>query len=233
MEAQHILLVEDDPNLGAVLQEYLQLKDFVVTLCSDGESGFNAYRNGRFRICILDVMLPKRDGFTLARAIRDRDPDTAIIFLTAKSMKEDRIEGLTIGADDYITKPFSIEELLLRIQAILRRTAQSQVASQRDRAYRFGGFNLDVDNRELAFQGSVKRISAREADLLALLCAQANQTVKREHALKEIWGDDNYFNARSMDVYITRLRKHLKADPATKIVNVHGIGYRLITHSEL
>lgn len=227
MDKPSILLAEDDPNLGSILHEYLQLKQFDVSLFTDGEQAWEAFRAASFDLCILDVMMPRKDGFTLARSIRGIDTRTPIIFLTARSMKEDKLEGFGIGADDYITKPFSIEELLMRIQAVLRRTNRHTETRHEEQHYTIGSFHYDVENRLLSIDGEERRISAKEAQLLAMLCADKNRIVKREQALKHIWGEENYFNARSMDVYITKLRKHLKDDPSVRISNVHGIGYKL------
>lgn len=225
-----VLLVEDDPNLGAVLQEYLQFKGYDVELCVDGDVGWKSFECRDYDLCLLDVMMPRRDGFTLARAIRNANPDIPLIFLTAKSMKEDKIEGLTIGADDYIVKPFSIEELLLRVKAVMRRAGQPALAeTKRKSIHRIGKFTFDVENRTLSSNGDTKQISAKESALLSVLCEHINEVMPRDLALKSIWGDENYFNARSMDVFITRLRKYLKSDPTVKIVNIHGKGYRLVT----
>ena len=225
-----ILLCEDDENLGMLLREYLQAKGYVAELCADGEAGFKAFLKTKFDICVLDVMMPKKDGFTLAQEIRAASPDVPIIFLTAKTLKDDILEGFKIGADDYITKPFSMEELVLRMEAILRRVHGKQ---QKNVAiYHIGKFIFDTKRQILSLDGRQTKLTTKESELLILLCAHANEVLQRELALKTIWIDDNYFNARSMDVYITKLRKHLKDDPDIEINNVHGKGYRLIAQME-
>ena len=228
-EKLKIFFCEDDENLGSLLREYLQAKGYITDLFLDGETGYKGFISGTYDICILDIMMPKKDGFTLAQEIRAIKPDIPIIFLTAKTMKEDIVEGFKVGADDYITKPFSMEELLLRIQAILRRVRgkkQKEVPF-----YKIGNFLFDTQKHTLNTGNKVIRLTTKESDLLNLLCAHANDILERNYALKTIWVDDNYFNARSMDVYITKLRKLLKDDPEIEIINIHGKGYKLITHS--
>lgn len=221
-----ILLCEDDESLGMLLREYLQAKNYEADLFPDGEAGFQAYLHGQYNICVLDVMMPKMDGFTLAQEIRRLDKQIPIIFLTAKNLREDIFAGFQIGADDYITKPFSMEELVLRIEAILRRVnGQPQ---KRVSMYKLGKFMFDTGHQCLMFEGETTRLTTKENELLLMLCEHANDVLQRDLALKTIWIDDNYFNARSMDVYITKLRKLLKADPSIEINNVHGKGYRLI-----
>ncbi len=230
MTLPRLLLVEDDPNLGEILAEFLTVKGNEVTRATDGEAGLQAWKNGKFDLCILDVMLPKKDGFDLARDIRKVDQQIPILFLTAKNMLEAKAEGFGLGGDDYLTKPFSVEELLLRIKALLRRSSPSNtttVTSEKE-TFKLGNFEFDFTYRELKIGKEVKRITSREADLLRLLCLHQNQILKREDALKQIWGDDSYFNARSMDVFITKLRKYLKDDPKIEIMNVHGTGYKLL-----
>ena len=222
-----ILLCEDDENLGMLLREYLQAKGFVAELCSDGEAGFKAFLKTKFDICVLDVMMPKKDGFTLAQEIRSANTDVPIIFLTAKTLKEDILEGFKLGADDYITKPFSMEELVFRIEAILRRTKGKK--SRESTVYRLGQFTFDTQKQLLQIGEKQTKLTTKENELLALLCSHSNEILQRDFALKTIWIDDNYFNARSMDVYITKLRKHLKDDPQIEIINIHGKGYKLIT----
>ena len=222
-----ILLCEDDENLGMLLREYLQAKGFVAELCADGEAGFKAFLKTKFDICVLDVMMPKKDGFTLAQEIRAASPDVPIIFLTAKTLKEDILEGFKLGADDYITKPFSMEELVFRIEAILRRTKGKK--SRESTVYRLGQFTFDTQKQLLQIGEKQTKLTTKENELLALLCSHSNEILQRDFALKTIWIDDNYFNARSMDVYITKLRKHLKDDPQIEIINIHGKGYKLIT----
>ena len=222
-----ILLCEDDENLGMLLREYLQAKGFVAELCADGEAGFKAFLKTKFDICVLDVMMPKKDGFTLAQEIRSANTDVPIIFLTAKTLKEDILEGFKLGADDYITKPFSMEELVFRIEAILRRTKGKK--SRESTVYRLGQFTFDTQKQLLQIGEKQTKLTIKENELLALLCSHSNEILQRDFALKTIWIDDNYFNARSMDVYITKLRKHLKDDPQIEIINIHGKGYKLIT----
>ena len=226
-ERLKILLCEDDENLGMLLREFLQAKGFNADLCSDGEKGYKAFVKSQYDLCVLDVMMPKMDGFTLAQEIRAVNADVPIIFLTAKALKEDILEGFKIGADDYITKPFSMEELVSRIGAILRR-----VKGKKDKdvtMYRIGKFSFDTQKQVLVMDDKQKKLTTKESELLALLCSHANQILERNFALKTIWVDDNYFNARSMDVYTTKLRKLLKDDPSIEIINIHGKGYKLIS----
>ncbi|CCY16142.1 two component transcriptional regulator winged helix family [Prevotella sp. CAG:755] len=226
-EKLRILLCEDDENLGMLLREYLQAKNFETELCPDGEAGYKAFLKGSFDLCVLDVMMPKKDGFSLAKDIRQNNSDIPIIFLTAKTLKEDVLDGFKIGADDYITKPFSMEELVFRIEAILRRVKGKK---NRDRTtYKIGSFTFDTQKQILARGEKQTKLTTKESELLSLLCAHANEILQRDFALKTIWIDDNYFNARSMDVYITKLRKHLKEDESVEIINIHGKGYKLIT----
>ena len=222
-----ILLCEDDENLGMLLREYLQAKGYVAELCADGEAGFKAFLKAKFDICVLDVMMPKKDGYTLAQEIRAANADVPIIFLTAKTLKEDILEGFKIGADDYITKPFSMEELVFRIEAIIRRTKGKK--NKESTLYHIGKFTFDTQKQLLMIGDEQRKLTTKENELLALLCSHSNEILQRDFALKTIWIDDNYFNARSMDVYITKLRKHLKDDPQIEIINIHGKGYKLIT----
>lgn len=221
-----IMLCEDDENLGMLLREYLQAKGYSAELYPDGEAGFRAFTKQKFDICILDVMMPKKDGFTLAQEIRQTNTDVPIIFLTAKQLKEDILEGFKIGADDYITKPFSMEELVFRVEAILRRVRGKK--NKESSVYRVGNFIFDTQKQLLSIGEKQTKLTTKENELLALLCGHANEILQRDYALKTIWIDDNYFNARSMDVYITKLRKHLKDDPQIEIINIHGKGYKLI-----
>ena len=225
-----ILLCEDDENLGMLLREYLQAKGYATELCADGEAGYKAFLKTKFDICVLDVMMPKKDGFTLAKEIRNSNQDIPIIFLTAKTLKEDILEGFKIGADDYITKPFSMEELVFRIEAIIRRTKGKK--NKESTVYHIGRFTFDTQKQLLCLGDEQRKLTTKENELLALLCSHANEILLRDFALKTIWIDDNYFNARSMDVYITKLRKHLKDDPQIEIINIHGKGYKLITPDE-
>ena len=231
MQKQKILLVEDDPNLGQILKEYLDIKGFDTKLCRDGEEGFQAFEKDRFDLCIFDIMLPKKDGFSLAREIKVADKTTPVIFLTAKSMKQDTIEGFKLGADDYITKPFSMEELLLRIKAILRRSGNNAQTRPEAQVFKIGGFTFDYDIHQLTSKDSEIKLTSKEAELLKLFCLNINQTLDRSTALKIIWRDDSYFNARSMDVYITKLRKYLKEDPRLEILTVRGTGFKLVEKS--
>ena len=226
-EKQSILLCEDDENLGMLLREYLQAKGYNAELCVDGDAGYKAFLKGKFDICVLDVMMPIKDGFTLAAEIRTANPEIPIIFLTAKTLKEDILEGFKIGADDYITKPFSMEELVFRIEAVLRRVCGKK--SKESTMYKIGRFQFDTQKQLLTMGDQQTKLTTKESELLSLLCAHANEILQRDFALKTIWIDDNYFNARSMDVYITKLRKHLKADDSIEIINIHGKGYKLIT----
>ncbi len=225
-----ILLCEDDENLGMLLREYLQAKGYETTLCADGEEGYETFVKETFDLCVFDVMMPKKDGFTLARDIRLINKQTPIIFLTAKTMKEDVLEGFKLGADDYLTKPFSMEELTFRIEAVLRRVTGKK--AKESNSYKIGKYTFDTQKQVLMLDGETKKLTTKESELLGLLCANANEILQREYALKTIWIDDNYFNARSMDVYITKLRKLLVGDPEVEILNVHGKGYKLIVPEE-
>jgi Response regulators consisting of a CheY-like receiver domain and a winged-helix DNA-binding domain len=229
-EKLRILLCEDDENLGMLLREYVQAKGYLCDLYGDGDAGYKAYLKGRYDFCILDVMMPKKDGFTMAQEIRTLNADIPIIFLTAKSLKEDILEGFKIGGDDYITKPFSMEELVLRIEAILRRVRGKK--NKESTLYNIGRFTFDTQKQLLTIGDKQTKLTTKENELLALLCSHANEILQRDFALKTIWIDDNYFNARSMDVYITKLRKHLKDDDQIEIINIHGKGYKLITPEE-
>jgi two-component system, OmpR family, response regulator len=224
-----IMLAEDDQNLGMLLKEYLIAKGYETDLYIDGEKAYYGFINNHFDICILDVMMPKKDGFSLAKDIRLNNKDVPIIFLTAKSMKQDVFEGFKSGADDYISKPFSMEELLFRIEAILRRTRKDAVKEDQT-LFQLGAFSFDSHRQILANPNtnSETKLTTKESDLLKMLCQHANEILERNYALKAIWFDDNYFNARSMDVYITKLRKYLKDEPGIEIINVHGKGYKLV-----
>ncbi len=224
-----ILLAEDDPNLGQILSEYLDMKGYRTMLYRDGEAAWHGYRTQPPDLCILDVMMPKQDGFGLARQIRARDSHTPILFLTAKNLKEDRIEGFLLGGDDYLTKPFSMQELLLRIQAILRRTNGSGTANvPADAPIQLGSLTFEPTTRALRSSNESLTLTNKEAQLLHLLAQHRNQTLPRDVALHQIWGEATYYNARSMDVYIAKLRKHLKRDDHLRILTVHGEGFRLI-----
>ena len=228
-KAKKVLLVEDDPNLGILLQEYLGHKNFDVELKRNGVEGLTAFKQGEFDILLLDVMMPKKDGFTMASEVREQDTEVPIIFLTAKSMKEDKIKGLTIGADDYITKPFSMEVLELKINAILRRMEKNDVEPPKD-SYSVGDSVLDYKHQQLEFNGKSIHLTTKENELLRLFCERPNLILERELALKQVWNNDSYFTARSMDVFISKLRKYLRPDEKLAIVNVHGVGYKLIVN---
>lgn len=225
-EKVRILLCEDDENLGMLLREYLQVKGYETDLMPDGEEGYKAFSQGNYDVCVLDVMMPKKDGFTLAGEIRAMNSEVPILFLTARNLKEDVIEGFRIGGDDYITKPFSMEELLFRIEAIMRRVRSKKMKEKI--VYHFGKFTFDSQKQILSINDEQTKLTTKESELLSLLCANANDILERNYTLKTIWIDDNYFNARSMDVYITKLRKLLKADESVQIINIHGRGYKLI-----
>jgi two-component system, OmpR family, response regulator len=223
-----ILLAEDDNNLGVLLRNYLTAKNFETVLFVNGRLALDAFPSGMFGLCILDIMMPEMDGLTLAREIRAKNPDMPIIFLTAKNQPEDILDGFKTGADDYITKPFSMEELMYRIEAILRRTT-SPAVHMKDDSYTIGGYTFDPLKQLLIIRDQTIKLTTKESELLELLCRHGNEILERNFALKTIWIDDNYFNARSMDVYITRLRKYLKKDPSVKILNIHGRGYKLLS----
>ncbi len=224
----HILLVEDDPNLGMLLKDYLALKGYEITLEKDGQKGFERFNAESFDVCVLDVMLPKLDGFELATQMLKIDKNTRIIFLTAKSQIEDLQKGFNIGADDYITKPFNSEELLLRIQAILRRKGFVQDKIEENLDVSIGKFLFNPQQQVLSTNKEQIKLTSKETKLLSIFANNLNELVERNLILKTVWQDDSYFNARSMDVYISKLRKYLSTDPSIKIVNVHGEGYKLI-----
>ncbi len=222
-----ILLVEDDPNLGRLLSDHFQVKGYDVELRENGEEGYKAFKTENFDLLVLDVMMPVKDGFSLAREIRALDEHIPIIFLTAKTMQEDTLEGFKSGADDYITKPFGMEELHARVEAVLKRVARQEEVEGEPYRFRIGSYHFDHRDRTLSRNGSSIELTSKENDLLLLLCRKKNQLLEREEALNAIWGDDSYFSGRSMDVYITRLRKYLKDDPSIRIDNVHGRGFKL------
>ena len=227
-----ILLVEDDNNLGQLLQDYLALKGkFDVMLCRDGEEGLKAFTKGTFDLLILDVMMPKKDGFTLGKEIRKINANIPIIFATAKGMIEDKTQAFNLGGDDYITKPFRIEELLLRINALLKRVNESNKESGVDvTQFNIGKYHFDYASQVIHEGDNHQKLSTKEAELLRLLCLKQNQVLTREEALLNIWHDDNYFNGRSMDVFLSKIRKYLKEDPKVEIINVHGKGYKLLVN---
>lgn len=227
--ATRLLLVEDDPNFGTVLKDYLELHDYAVVLCTDGLQGYKMFQKEPFDACLLDVMMPLKDGFSLAQDIKKASPHLPVIFLTAKSMKVDMLEGFRIGADDYITKPFDSEILLCKLKAILQRSqANTETEKPAFTEYQLGQFHFNFKTRQITAVGSTQTLSPKEAELLLLFCQHVNDVLPREVALTKIWGKENYFTARSMDVFVTKLRKYLKADPAVEIVNVHGNGFRLL-----
>ncbi len=226
-----ILLVEDDPNLGLLTQDYLQLKGkFDVVLCTDGEEGLRAFTKQSFDLLILDVMMPKKDGFTLGKDIRKLNQDVPIIFATAKGMIEDKTQAYNLGGDDYITKPFRIEELLLRVNALLKRAENAERREDKQSSFKIGAYNFDYSAQVISINGSQQKLSTKEAELLRLLCLKQNEVLTREEALLNIWHDDNYFNGRSMDVFLSKIRKYLKDDPSVEIINVHGRGYKLLVN---
>jgi two-component system OmpR family response regulator len=227
-----ILLVEDDLNFGKVLKNYLELNDYVVELARDGILGLAAFRREKYDLCILDVMMPNLDGFSLAEEIRNVDLDIPLFFLTAKNMKEDILTGYKLGADDYILKPFDSEILLHKIKAIIKRNSELTDKNNEVFEYNFGKFHFNSKLRELRIGDIVNTLSPKENDLLRMLCESINDLLPREQALKKIWGSDTYFNGRSMDVYIAKLRKFLKEDENLEIVNIHGNGFRLVDKSQ-
>lgn len=218
-----ILLTEDDPNLGFVIKDNLEQRGYSVTLCNNGEEGLNQFNQSSYDLCILDVMMPKKDGFTLAKQIRSQNQQVPILFVTAKSMQEDKIEGFKQGGDDYIVKPFSMEELCLRIEVFLRRS----VPAQQNENFKLGNFQFDCTNFILQHGGGEKTLTQKEAEVLKLLCRNKDRVLKREEILNAVWGNDDYFLGRSMDVFISKLRKYLRDDPRVQIVNYHGVGFRL------
>ena len=237
MTENKILLVEDDQNFGDVLRSYLEMHDYDVTLATDGEQGLDKYNEGTYDLCIFDVMMPKKDGFTLAKEIREKDEDMPIIFLTAKTMKEDVVKGFKIGADDYISKPFNSEELLYRIQAILKRSQAKADPREEIKEFTIGKYHFNFPLRILTFdpdgpEEEENKLSPKEAQLLRMFAMYMNDILPRSEALTKIWGEDNYFTARSMDVFVTKLRKYLKKDNNIEIVNIHGNGFQLLVRAE-
>jgi DNA-binding response OmpR family regulator len=220
-----ILLVEDDFNLGFVVQDLLKLEGYQVTLAKDGKEGLMQFNKGQYDLCLLDVMLPAKDGFALAEDIRKVDDDVPIIFLTAKGMTEDKVKGFQIGGDDYITKPFANQELLLRVKAILKRAGKQESQETPDQ-WNIGQYTFDPDNFQLCINDDCRKLTRKEADLLKLLCEHRNRVIERDLIANMVWGDDSYFVGRSMDVFITRLRKYLAEDESVSISNVHGVGFR-------
>jgi DNA-binding response OmpR family regulator len=222
---KRILLVEDDENLGFVVKDNLELIGYKVDLAADGQEGLNQFLNGHYHLCILDIMLPRKDGFELAAIIRKANPSIPLVFLTARSLKEDNISGFQMGADDYITKPFSVEELELRVQALMKRAYETE--EEVPDIFEVGKCTFDYNNMLLTCSGKEQRLTAKEGKLLRLLCMHKNEVLRREDALEAVWGENDYFAGRSMDVFISRLRKYLSDDPNVSIENVHGVGFRL------
>lgn len=228
---KHILFAEDDANLGMVVQEYLEMKDYEVTLCTDGVQAEKAFGEKAYDLCVLDVMMPRMDGFELLKRIRTLKPTQPVIFTTAKGRLEDKAEGYNLGVDDYLTKPFSIEELVMRMEAVLKRSAAATPIVQDNGLYQLGHYTFDY-NKRLMTGPEERKLSSKESELMRLLCQHEGRLLERELALSAIWGSHNYYTSRSMDVYITKLRKYLKDDPMVEIINVHGEGFKLIVHKD-
>jgi len=221
-----ILLAEDDWQLGSLLKQYLNVKSYDIDLAPDGEIAYQIFMKNNYDLCLLDVMMPKQDGFTLGKKIKNINSKMPIIYLTAKSLKDDIIKGFELGADDYITKPFEMEELLVRIEAVLRRTQKNKIT---DTKFDIGKYHFDTLKQELTLGDNIQKLTTKENNLLKILVQNRNEMVERNYILKQIWGDDSIFNARSMDVYITRLRKYLSEDENVKIINIHSKGFKLVT----
>lgn len=224
-ETKRILLVEDDPSLGFVIKDNLIHRGYDVTLCQDGEEGEKVFNDAPFNLCIFDVMLPRKDGFSLARSVRAKNKSIPILFLTAKTMMEDKLEGFQAGADDYIAKPFSLEELLCRIEVFLKRGSVEMNSG--DKIFPIGLYEFDFSKLLLKNDKTEKSLTQKEAEVLKLLYENRHRVLKREEILRQVWGDDDYFMGRSMDVFISKLRKYLKDDPSVQIVNYHGVGFKL------
>ncbi|MBP5677489.1 MAG: response regulator transcription factor [Bacteroidales bacterium] len=225
----NLLVAEDDPNLGTILKAYLTQKGYTVVWAKDGDEALAFFDNQDIDACILDVMMPQKDGFTVAKEIRKVDKNVPIIFLTAKNLEQDKLRGFEVGADDYITKPFSMEELLARLNATMRRSFTEERPDKN--VFKIGNFTFDYVHQTLSLGDDIQRLTAKESDLLRIFAINFGQLVDRNTTLQKIWKDDSYFAARSMDVYITKLRKYLKGDPTVEIANVHGVGFKL-THKE-
>ncbi len=226
-----VLLAEDDRNLGNILKNYLEAKGYNTTMAVNGQEAVDMFQMKEFDFCILDIMMPVKDGFEAASEIRALDKKVPVLFLTARSMQEDKLKGFEAGADDYLTKPFSMEELLMRMQAILRRTDGREKQGGSENVFSLGGYVFDYIRQTLTYRNKEQKLTSKEASLLKLLCQRPNEVLDRKTALKEIWNDDSYFNARSMDVYIVKLRKYLKHDPRVELINVHGIGFKLVMNT--
>ncbi|MCF8297801.1 MAG: response regulator transcription factor [Saprospiraceae bacterium] len=229
-EKINVLLAEDDQNLGTILKAYLEAKGFPTVLCVNGQIALNAFYKNKFDFCIVDIMMPVKDGFTVAKEIRKSDTNIPILFLTAKSLQDDILKGFKVGADDYLTKPFSMEELLLRMNAILKRSIKDDKNLNLSK-YKIGKFSFDVNRQILTNGENEQKLTSKETELLKLLCENINDVLDRTIALNKIWHDDSYFNARSMDVYITKLRKYLKEDSSIELINVHGVGFKMIVNN--
>ncbi len=221
----HILLAEDDQNLSLILKNYLEAKGFKADLYKNGQDAIQGFDTKGYDLCIIDVMMPVKDGFTLVSEIRKKDSKIPVIFLTAKSMHDDVMEGFRVGGDDYLTKPFNMDELLARINAVMKRSGSRKNSSG---IYSIGKFSFDSNHQKLTMDGETQKLTSKESQLLTMLAEHKNDTLDRRKALREIWHDDSYFNARSMDVYITRIRKYLKKDPEIELINVHGTGFKLL-----
>ncbi|MCA0426900.1 MAG: response regulator transcription factor [Bacteroidetes bacterium] len=229
----HILLVEDEQTLGTLLKETLKLNGYTSKYCKDGEEGWQVFQKERFDLCIFDVNMPKKNGFELARLVREINLSTPILFLTANSSEEDKLKGFEIGADEYITKPFSTQELMARIKAILRRVQAAQHDQlAREESYEIGGMVVDIPNHFVEFKGSQKKISNTEAELIKLFVKNKNQLITRNTLLLNVWGRDDFYTARNLDVYINKLRKLIKENPSLEIVNIHGSGFKLVEKAE-
>jgi len=232
-QEKKILLVEDDPNFGTVLKDYLMMNDYAVVHAKNGMEGFEKFKKDDYDLCILDVMMPYKDGFTLAKEIREKNAEVPIIFLTAKAMKEDVLKGYKVGADDYLNKPFDSEVLLMKIKAIMQRKGADTVVDSKQFEFKIGHFDLNSKLRFLTYKGGeATKLSPKENQLLRLLALHENDLMPRELALTKIWRDDNYFTSRSMDVYIAKLRKYLKVDDKVEILNIHGEGFRLVVNPD-
>ena len=227
-----VLIAEDDENMGNIIKNYLDAKGFETVLATNGQIAYDYYNTIFFDICILDIMMPEKDGFTLAKYIRETDKNIPILFITARSQSEDIIKGFEIGCDDYIIKPFSLEEMLVRIKAILRRTGDTDKEDKNTDDYiiEIGNYIFDYHTQTLTYMNETQKLTSKESELLKLLCDNKNKVLLRSTALNKIWNDDSYFNARSMDVYITKLRKYLKKDNSIKLLNIHSKGFKLIYH---
>ena len=226
-EQDKIFLVEDDANFGGVLKAYLEMDDYDVTWIDDGQKAIDSFEKDKYSICILDVMLPNVDGFSIAKKIKEMEENIPLIFLTAKTLREDVLEGYQIGADDYVTKPFDSEVLLYKIKAILKREKTEKLKPLNEELFIIGDYNFNYPLRQIKYRAEIIKLSPKEAELLKMLCLAGSKVMSRTEALQKIWGDDNYFTTRSMDVYVSKLRKYLKKDPKVEIENIHSSGYRL------